>query len=70
MAVKTFRIPAISCEHCVSTIEHQLSGIKGVTFVVADAAAQVVTVEWNEPPANWDAVRTKLAEINYPPADK
>jgi copper chaperone len=65
---KTFRAPNISCEHCVGTIERELGGINGVTSVTVDAIAKVVTVEWNEPPATWDAIRSELAEINYPPA--
>ena len=65
---KTFRAPKISCDHCSRTIERELGKLDGVETVGADAAAKVVTVKWNEPPATWDAICSKLAEINFPPA--
>lgn len=67
MASKTFRVPNISCEHCVRTIEREVGELAGVRAVKADAAGKVVTVEWQEPPASWEAIRSLLTEINYPP---
>jgi copper ion binding protein len=67
MASKTFRVPSISCDHCVRTIEREVGELVGVRSVRADTASKVVTVEWQEPPASWEAIRSLLAEINYPP---
>lgn len=67
MATKTFKVPNISCGHCVMTIEREVGELAGVTAVKADQATKMVTVKWNEPPANWDAIRGLLTEINYPP---
>jgi copper chaperone len=67
MASKTFKVPNISCGHCVKTIEREVSELKGVTSVKADQATKLVTVEWQEPAASWEAIRSLLAEINYPP---
>ena len=67
MATKTFTVSKISCNHCVMTIEKALGALPGVTSVSGDAAAKAVTVEWNEPPATWDAIRSALKDANYPP---
>ena len=67
MATKTFKVPNISCGHCVMTIQREVGELHGVTAVKADQTSKMVTVEWQEPPANWEAIRTLLQEINYPP---
>ena len=67
MATKTFKVPNISCGHCVKTIEREVGDLGGVTSVKAEQSTQMVTVNWNEPPATWDAIRSLLTEINYPP---
>ena len=64
---KTIIAPDITCEHCVATIERELGGIDGVSSVAVDAIARLVTVKWNEPPATWDAICSKLVEVNFPP---
>ncbi len=67
MATRTFRVPNISCGHCVMTIQREVGELAGVTAVKADLASKMVTVEWKEPPASWTAIRALLEEINYPP---
>lgn len=67
MATKTFKVPNISCEHCVKTIEREVGEMEGVISVTADEATKQVDVEWNEPPASWDAIQRLLEEMNYPP---
>ena len=67
MATRTFKVPNISCGHCVMTIERDVGELEGVTAVKAREASQWVTVEWNEPPASWDTIQALLEEINYPP---
>ena len=67
MATKTFKVPNISCGHCVMTIQREVGELEGVTSVKAEQATQMVTVEWQEPPASWDKIRALLNEINYAP---
>ena len=67
MASKTFRVPNISCHHCVMTIQREVSELEGVIAVQGDVATKTVTVEWNEPPASWERIRALLEEIQYPP---
>lgn len=66
METKTFKVPAISCMHCVHTIKMEVSDVAGVESVEADKDTQMVTVAWHEP-ATWDTIRQTLVEINYPP---
>ncbi len=68
MSTKTFTIPAISCGHCVHTVEREVSEISGVTKVQADEQSKQVIVEWGDP-ATWDQIKDLLVEIEYPPAE-
>lgn len=66
METKTFKVPAISCAHCVHTIKMEVGDIPGVERVDADMESKMVTVGWNTP-ADWDKIYATLVEINYPP---
>lgn len=68
MQTKTFKVPNISCGHCVHTIQNEVSELEGVKNVVAVEDSKMVTVEWDEPPQSWDGIKALLEEINYPPA--
>lgn len=61
----TYTVPNISCMHCVHTIKSELSVVKGVASVNADAATKQVVVEFDAP-ANEAELEKVLAEINYP----
>ena len=66
MQVKTFKVPNISCGHCVHTVQSEVSELAGVKKVVASADTKLVTVEW-EAPQSWENIKALLTEINYPP---
>lgn len=65
MKTVTYNVPNISCMHCVHTIKTELSDVKGVSSVNADASTKTVVVEY-EPPASEAELEKVLAEINYP----
>jgi copper chaperone CopZ len=67
MSSKTFRVPGISCEHCVMTIQRELGLLDGVTNVIADHVEKMVTVSWDEPPASWDTISATLVKLDFPP---
>ena len=67
MQTKTFEVPNISCGHCVTTIQNEVSDLAGVSKVRADEETRMVTVEWDDP-VTWEAINALLVEINYPPA--
>ena len=66
MQSKTFKVPNISCGHCVHAIQNEVGELEGVSRVVADQSTKMVTVEWQEP-QNWESIKALLEEINYPP---
>ncbi len=65
MESKTFKVPNITCGHCVMTIQREVSELEGVKSVKAEEASKIVTVEWDAP-ANWDGIAALLEEIDYP----
>ena len=67
MQTKTFKVPNISCGHCVRTIQNEVGELDGVKRVIAVEDSKMVTVEWEEPPQSWDNIKTLLAEIDFPP---
>ena len=58
-------IPNISCGHCIHTIKMELMEMEGVTEVTTDLAAKQVNVVFSAP-ANEEAIKNLLKEINYP----
>lgn len=68
MQTKTVSIPAISCGHCVHTVQNEVSDIAGVVSVVASEADQNATIQWDAP-ATWEQIRDLLIEIEYPAAE-
>ena len=65
MEKETFTIPNISCGHCTSAIESELSALEGVSGVKGNIEDKTVTVEWDTPASHEKIVET-LKEINYP----
>lgn len=61
----TYKVPNISCGHCVHTIETELRELAGVTKVSADQESRMVEIDF-EPPASESSIIGLLAEINYP----
>lgn len=68
MSEKTFRVPTISCGHCVMTIEREVGEMGGVVSVNAEESSRLVTIQWEEPATNWETIEALLVEINYAPA--
>jgi copper chaperone CopZ len=66
---KTITVPNISCNHCVSRIQRELSAIPGISQVQGDSAAKAVILEWNEPPADCKSIENLLIAIGYPPEE-
>lgn len=67
MAAQTFNVPAISCGHCVKTIERELKTVAGVQFVAADMNKKVVTVQLMNDGA-LARFKATMQEIGYPVA--
>jgi len=65
MTTVTYTVPAISCGHCTHTIEAEVGELQGVLSVNANLDSKKVEISF-EAPANEEAIKALLAEINYP----
>jgi copper chaperone len=65
MITVKYSVPGINCNHCVHTIQSELSEMDGVKKVSADAATKEVVVDY-ETPATPESIESLLSEINYP----
>mgnify|MGYP001284932110 CR=1 FL=1 len=66
MDSKTFKVPNIGCDGCVSTIKNEIGQLAGVARVDADKDTKIVTVQWQNP-ASWSGIEQRLVEIDYAP---
>ena len=67
MTTTTYSVPAISCGHCVNTIQMEVSEMEGVASVTANAKTKMVEIIFDAP-ATEEAIKSLLTEINYPVA--
>ena len=65
MTSTTYKIPNISCNHCVMTIEFELGEIPGIEIVKANAETKTAEVVYKDP-ATEDLIINLLAKIDYP----
>lgn len=66
METKTYKIPAIHCQHCIRTIKNELSEQPGLLTVEGDLEKKEITVTFEEP-LTQGKIEAVLREINYPP---
>jgi copper chaperone len=67
MTTVTYKLPNISCGHCVHTIQSEVSELAGVKSVVADMTTKQTVITFDAP-ASEEKIKSLLAEINYPVA--
>jgi len=65
MNTLTFKIPNISCQHCLHTIKTEVGELPGVKSIEGSVATRVVTIGYDDP-ATREQIETLLAEIDYP----
>jgi copper chaperone CopZ len=65
MTTITVKAPAISCSHCVHTIQNEVTEIAGVKSVVAVQVTKLVTIAFDDP-ATREQIEALMAEIGYP----
>ena len=61
MATRTYLVPSISCGHCKTAIEAEVSKVAGVASVDVDIEAKTVTVEGGDEAL----VRAAIDEAGY-----
>jgi copper ion binding protein len=67
MTTVTYKIPNISCQHCVHTIQSEVSEMEGVSNVNANLGTKSVEITFELPATETD-IKNLLAEIDYPVA--
>ena len=64
MSEQTYRVPDVSCQHCVRAITEELTKIAGVRHVDVDLQSKLVRVE-HDGSVSDDQVREGIAEAGY-----
>ena len=62
MTTRTYSVPAISCGHCKSAIEGEVTPLDGVESAIVDIDARTLTVTGD---VSEDAVRAAVDEAGY-----
>lgn len=60
----TYRVPEVSCQHCVKAITDEVGGIPGVARVDVDLGEKLVTVE-HDGSVGDAQLRAGIAEAGY-----
>jgi copper ion binding protein len=63
MQTITYSVPGISCEHCRTAIDTEVSRLEGVTTVDVDLEAKKVAV--TGPGLDDDAIRSAIDDAGY-----
>ena len=66
MEKKTFKVPNVGCNGCVSTIKNELEDLNGVKTVSGVVDTKMITIEYGDP-ATWEQIVATLEEIDYAP---
>lgn len=63
MSTVSFSVPGVSCGHCRSAIENEVSALSGVESVEVDLDAKIVTVRGE--PLDEQAIVAAIDEAGY-----
>ena len=66
--VKIYKVPAIKCEGCASTIEKALAGLSGLTATQVSLPAKEVRVEFDPACLSERDIDRALTAAGFPPA--
>jgi copper ion binding protein len=64
MTTEQFLVPGVSCQHCVSAVTKEVSGLVGVKNVQVNLDNKVVTVEHGDEVAS-EAIVAAIQEAGY-----
>ena len=62
----TLLTPAISCGHCVATVQDAVSKVEGVSRVQASVETKFVDVDFDPAKTSVEAIGAALAAAGYP----
>ncbi len=64
MTEQTYRVPDVSCEHCVRAITDELTKLPGIANVDVNLDSKLVTVRHDDSVTD-DQIREGIAEAGY-----
>ncbi len=64
MAIEQFRVPAVSCQHCIRAITTEVQAIKGVQTVVVNLNDKSVRIE-HDGSVGVDTLMQAINEAGY-----
>lgn len=64
MTIERFRVPDVSCQHCINAITEEVSALPGVQRVQVALDEKTVTVEHSEH-VTTDAIIAAINEAGY-----
>ena len=64
MSTASYTVTGMTCQHCVSAVTEEVSGLPGVTDVEVDLASGGLTVT-SDAPVDDAAVRAAVEEAGY-----
>jgi copper ion binding protein len=64
MTTEQFRVPGVSCQHCVNAVTKEVSALDGVKRVQVDLNTKTVTVD-HEEAVTPEAIITAIGEAGY-----
>lgn len=59
---RTYNVPGVTCDHCKTAIETELTGVAGVTSAQVDVATKQVAIEGD---ASENDIRAAIEEAGY-----
>ncbi|MGW0662492.1 heavy-metal-associated domain-containing protein [Streptodolium elevatio] len=68
MSTATFTVTGMTCGHCVSSVQEEVSEVPGVRDVRVELASGLLTVS-SDGDVDRDAVRAAVAEAGYSAVD-
>ncbi|MDP9471838.1 MAG: heavy-metal-associated domain-containing protein [Chloroflexota bacterium] len=64
MSEQVYRVPDVSCDHCVRAITEELTKLSGVTEVDVNLESKLVTVRHDDSVSD-EQIREGIAEAGY-----
>lgn len=66
MQTLTLRVPDVSCEHCVKTIDQTLTALPGLDDIHTDVDQKTVTFAFDPQQTTREQIEAALDDAGYP----